>query len=126
MEELAQFACLRGADGALCGQGLVDVAPLAENGQQIGSSLAGMFEQELEPFRRGRIVRRHGVPAAVVLDEKAEEPQEPGFLQGALAALTDKVVQASADSLVLFVVLNDRGHGFQEELFVGGSGHSGI
>ena len=46
-----------------------------------------MFEQELEPFRGGGIVRSHGVPPVVILDQKAEEAHEFGFLGGPGAAL---------------------------------------
>src|SRR6266404_2873314 len=112
VKELPEFSCLRGTDGALAGQGFMDMAPLAEDGQKIGGCFAGMFEQELEPVRRRGIVRRHSVPAVVILDQQAEQMHEFGFLRRPSAAFADEVSKALRDSLVLLPRLDDLGAGF--------------
>ena len=87
VKECPEFSRLGGTDGALAGQGFMDMAPLAEDGHQLGGCFAGMFEQELKPFGGRGIVGRHGVPAVIILDQQAEQAHEFGFLSGPGAAL---------------------------------------
>lgn len=71
-KELAQLARLRGTDGALSGQGFMDVAALAKDRQQqLVRGLAGMLDQELQVFRGCRVIRGHAVLAVVVLNQQA-------------------------------------------------------
>jgi len=112
VKELPEFSRLRGTDGALAGQGFMDMAPLAEDGQESGGCFAGMFEQESEPVRWRGIVRRHGVPTVVILDQQAEQAHEFGFLRRPGAALAEEVSKALSDRLVLLPRLDDLGAGF--------------
>lgn len=78
-------------DSAFSVECFVDMAALVKDRQQVSGSLAGMFHEELKTFGGCAVVRRHTVAAVVVLNQKAQQPHQFGFIRRARTAFADEI-----------------------------------
>ena len=93
------------------------MAALAEDGKQSGGRLAAVLQEESQAVGWCSVVRGHGVPAVVILDQQSEQPHESGLVLGSGTSLANQFSEAAADLLVLFLGLDNLWNSLDQKLF---------
>ena len=96
----------------------MDVAPLAEDTEQISGRSARCFQEVLQSLGWRTRSGRESVATVVVLHQDCQKPHQTGLIAGSAPALADKLGEPCPYRFVLLVGFNDFWAGLAKKHFV--------